>query len=143
TEGELVGQMAASIVEIADFSSLVVETDVPEARLHLVEIGRPAEIVLDAFPGDRYRGRVREYSPRVDRAKATVTVKVEFVDATDRVLPDMSARVSFLTKELEADQMQEPAKVVVPATALTERSGAKVVFVLDAGVVKMKGVTLG
>ena len=37
-------------IELADFASLLVETDVPEARLHLVKIGTPCEIVLDAFP---------------------------------------------------------------------------------------------
>lgn len=142
-EGELVGLMAASIVELADFSSLMIETDVPEARLHLVQIGGPAEIQLDAFPGRRFRGRVREISPKVDRAKATITVKVEFVDASDGVLPEMAARVSFLAKELAAEQMQEPAKTVVPAAALAERAGEKVVFVLDDGVVHMRPVTLG
>lgn len=143
TAGELVGQMAATIAELADFSSLVVETDVPEARLHLVAPGGPCEIMLDAFPGDRYRGRVREITPRVDRAKATVMVKVEFLGAIDRVLPDMAARVSFLARELEEEQMREPAKVVVPAAALADRGGAKVVFVLEDDAVRMMPVTLG
>lgn len=143
TAGELVGQMAATIAELADFSSLVVETDVPEARLHLVNPGGPCEIILDAFPSDRHRGRVREITPRVDRAKATVMVKVEFLDDIDRVLPDMAARVSFLARELQEDQMKEPAKVVVPAAALAERGGEKVVFVLEDEAVRMHAVTLG
>lgn len=143
TAGELVGAMAATIVELADFSSLMVETDVPEARLHLVEIGGPAEIMLDAFPGERYRGKVAEIVPVVDRAKATVTVKVAFVDDAGRALPDMAARVSFLAKELRAEEMKEPAKVVVPAAAIAERAGAKVVFVLEEDVVRMRAVTLG
>lgn len=142
-EGELVGQMAASLVELADFSTLLVETDVPEARLHLVEPGGPAEIQLDAFPGRRFRGRVRDISPKVDRAKATIMVKVEFVDSTEGVLPDMAARVSFLEQELRAEEMKEPAKAVVPANAVADRGGSKVVFVLDDGVVRMKPVTLG
>jgi HlyD family secretion protein len=143
TQGELVGQMAATIAELADFSSLVVETDVPEARLHLVHEGGPCEIMLDAFPGKRYRGRIREITPRVDRAKATITVKVEFLDATDRVLPDMAARVNVLAKELEAGAVDEPAKVVVPAVAIAERNGAKVVFVLEDELVRMYPITLG
>ena len=143
TAGELVGTMAANIVEIADFDSLEVETDVPESRLHMVEVGGPAEIILDAFPGDRHRGKVVDINPRVDRAKATVTVRVKFIDASERILPDMAARVSFLNKELQADEMKEPAKVVVPAAAIAERGGAKVVFVLDGTVVRMKPVRLG
>ena len=65
----------------------MVETDVPEQRLHLVQIGRPAEIVLDAFPDRRYRGKAIEIVPRVNRAKATATVKVTFVDPSEGVLP--------------------------------------------------------
>ena len=87
-------------VEIADFTTLMVETDVPEQRLHQVKMGGPAEIVLDAFPNRRYRGKAVEVTPKVNRAKATVTVKVAFVDENEGVLPDMAARVSFLSGEL-------------------------------------------
>ena len=48
----------------------------PEGRLHLVKLGGPCEIVLDAFPAVRFRGEAMEIVPKVNRAKATVTVKV-------------------------------------------------------------------
>ena len=51
------------MAKIADFSSIVVETDVPEGRLHLVTKGRPCEIVLDAYPDRRWRGEVVEVQP--------------------------------------------------------------------------------
>ena len=54
--GELVGPQN-NIAEIADFQSMFVETDVPEARLYLIKPGSPCEIALDAYPGKRYRGR--------------------------------------------------------------------------------------
>jgi RND family efflux transporter MFP subunit len=143
--GELVGpQTVAPIVEIADFSTLVVETDVPEGRLGMVKEGGPCEIVLDAYPGKRYRGETLEISKRVNRAKATVEVKVKFVDDMTGVLPDMSARVSFLTEKLDEAAMKEPPKLVVPKSAVVDRGGAKVVFVLgDGGAVRMTAVALG
>ena len=58
----------------------MVETDVPETRLHLVKLGGPCEIVLDAYPNKRYRGVATELGQRVNRAKATVVVKVKFAD---------------------------------------------------------------
>ncbi len=140
--GELVGPQAP-LVEIADFRSLVVETDVPEGRLHLVKIGAPCEIVLDAYPSKRYRGAALEIGQRVNRAKATIVVKVKFTDTLENVLPEMAARVSFLGQELSAEAMKEPPKQVVPASAVTERAGAKVVFVIDQGKVRMTPVTLG
>jgi RND family efflux transporter MFP subunit len=147
--GEYVGPLPTGVnmelagVELADFKTLVVETDVPEQRLYLVKVGGPAEIVLDAFPQQRYRGQTVEITPRVDRAKATVMVKVKFVDEAQRVLPDMSARVSFLTAELDADQMKAPPKTVVPSSAVVERAGAKVVFVAENEKVRMVPVQLG
>jgi RND family efflux transporter MFP subunit len=125
-----VGNQGAGI-EIADLSTLVVETDVPEGRLHLVKLGGPCEIALDAFPTRRYRGKVKELVPRVNRAKATVTVKVAFVDGAEGALPDMSARVGFLSRELDAAHLAEAPKRVVPVDAVVDRGGAKAVFVVE------------
>lgn len=141
--GELVGVQAMSLIELADFGSLMVETDVPEGRLHLIELEGPAEIVLDAFPSERFAGTVKEVSPRVNRAKATVTVKVAFDNPGERVLPDMAARVSFLTERLAPEMEREKPKVIVPAIAIAERDGNKVVFVIEDGAVKMRPVELG
>jgi RND family efflux transporter MFP subunit len=131
------------MAKIADFSSIVVETDVPEGRLHLVGKGRPCEIVLDAYPDRRWRGEVVEVSPQLNRAKASATVKVRFLDRDETVLPEMAARVSFLEAPLDEKQMKEPPKKVVPGSAVTERAGSKVVFVVDQGTVRMLPVTLG
>jgi RND family efflux transporter MFP subunit len=147
--GELVGTQVATAagtdktIEIADFATLMVETDVPEGRLHLAKLGSPCEISLDAFPGRRYRGEAVEIGSRVDRAKATVRVKVKFVDDATGVLPDMSARVSFLTAAIDEAALKAQAKTVVPGSALVERSGAKVVFVVEGDTVHMRNVRLG
>lgn len=141
-----VGEMTATLpflFELADFESLVVETDVAESRLQNVQVGSPCEIVLDAYPSRRYRGKTLEIGKRVNRAKATIIVRVAFTDPKEGVLPDMAARVSFLTKELSAEAMKEPPKRIVPVSAVTERSGNKVVFIVDQGKVKMASVRVG
>jgi HlyD family secretion protein len=130
-------------VQVADFDSLMVETDVPEQRLHMITLGSPAEIVLDAFPARRFRGRTDEITPQVNRSKATVIVRVSFVDEKDGVLPDMAARVSFLTKPLDPEALKQPPKIIVPSLALAERGGSKVVFTVEDEVVRMVPVKLG
>jgi RND family efflux transporter MFP subunit len=148
-EGEVVTPQPAGVtidmgsVQIADFATLMVETDVPEQRLQMVKIGTPAEIVLDAFPSRRFRGVTAEITPQVNRSKATVVVRVGFVDEKDGVLPDMAARVSFLNKALDPQAMKEPPKIVVPSSALAERAGGKVVFVVEEDAVRMVPVKLG
>jgi RND family efflux transporter MFP subunit len=131
------------MAKIADFDSIVVETDVPEGRLHLVNKGGPCEIVLDAYPNRRWRGEVVDTSPQLNRAKATATVKVRFLDRDDTVLPEMAARVSFLDSPLDERKLKEPPKRIVPGSAVADRAGAKVVFMLDAGRARMVPVTLG
>jgi RND family efflux transporter MFP subunit len=141
--GDLVGPQTGAIVELADFGSLVVEADVPEGRVHLVRRGAPAEVILDAFPDRRLRGEVLELGQRVNRAKATILVRVKFVDAAEGVLPDMAARVGILERPLDAQALRQPPKLVVPASALATRGGVKVVFAIEEGRARAIPVTLG
>jgi RND family efflux transporter MFP subunit len=145
TVGEFVGGIGnmTNIAEIVDFDSLMVETDVPEARLHLVKLGGPCEIVLDAYPNKRYRGVAKELGLRVNRQKATVVVKVKFADDTTGVLPEMSARVSFLSKAITDEALKEQPKKVVPADAVVERGGQKVIFTVESGKLHMFPVKVG
>ena len=147
--GEMVAPQPAGIavdmggVEVADFDTLQVETDVPEQRLSQVKVGGPCEIVLDAYPSKRFRGKAVEITPRVNRTKATVVVKVAFVDDREGVLPDMAARVSFLSSELDKAQLKQPPKTIVPADAVATLGGAKVVYVVDDGKVRATPIELG
>jgi len=136
--GEIVfGAMSAGtggrggIASLADFSTLQVEADVSESQVAKLKIGTPAEIVLDAFTDRRYRGKVAEVRPRVDRAKATVTVKVGFVDDPVDVLPDMGAKVTFLAKELDEAASKAQPIPAVQADAVVERGENKVLWVVD------------
>jgi RND family efflux transporter MFP subunit len=131
------------VVEIVDLTSLVVEVDVPEARLSQIVPGGPAEIVLDAYPDKRFRGVVKEIGRRINRAKATVPVKVRLVDRPAEVLPEMAARVSFLSEALDEKAAQAPPVLVVPAAAIVQRAGRDVVFVYDDEHVRMVTVKAG
>lgn len=142
--GETV-DLNAPLMEIADMKSLVVEIDVPEGRLSLVKIGGPCEIALDAFGGQRFSGKVRELGKRVNRSKATIPVKVDFVDvpADAQPLPDMSARVSFLTQALDEKTRAAQSKLMVPGKAVSTRDGKSYVFVVEGGAVRMEPISLG
>ncbi|HEX2824722.1 MAG TPA: efflux RND transporter periplasmic adaptor subunit [Burkholderiales bacterium] len=131
----------AAVVTMADMSTLEVEADVSEANIGKVKVGQPTEIQLDALPDIRFRGEVRSLVPTVDRSKATVTVKVKFHDNDPRILPEMSAKVAFLSKEV-AKQDNTP-HVAVPASAVVERDGRKVVYTVKDGKAKEAPVTTG
>ncbi|HVV83260.1 MAG TPA: efflux RND transporter periplasmic adaptor subunit [Kofleriaceae bacterium] len=143
--GEVVapGFGSPGVVEVVDLDSLVVEIDVPETRLSQVKVDGPCEIVLDAYPSQRYRGKVKEIGRRVDRSKATVPIKVSFVDHPAEALPDMAARVSFLSAELDEKDLKQPPKLIVPTEAVVQRDGQTVVFVVDDDTARRTPVQVG
>ena len=115
-----------AVVNMADLSTLEVEADVSESSLSKITIGQPCEILLDALPDVRFSGSVSRQVPTVDRAKATVTTKVRFDQLDDRILPDMSAKVSFLSSRV--DQRANKPTVAVSADAVVTRDGKPTVF---------------
>ena len=131
----------AAVVTIADMDSLQVEVDVSESSLHQVKIGQPCEILLDAFPDSRFRGVVHMIVPTADRTKATVLVKIRFIDKDGRILPEMSAKAAFLSREVTSDE-QKPRTAVNPE-ALVTRKGNKAVFLIKGNRVVETPVTVG
>jgi len=120
-----------AVVSMADMGTLEVEADVSESSLAKVKVGQPCEITLDALPDTRFRGRISRMVPTVDRAKATVMTKVQFDAIDPRILPDMSAKVSFLSQEVTADQ-QRPL-LAVHTDALDPRPSGAALFVIRDG----------
>ena len=131
----------AAVVSIADMNSLQVEVDVSESNLQQVKTGQPCEILLDALPEYRFRGAVHMIVPTADRTKATVMVKIRFIDSDNRILPEMSAKVAFLSREVMSGE-GKPRTVVYPA-AIVDRKDKKAVFLITDNRVTETQVTLG
>jgi RND family efflux transporter MFP subunit len=135
--GEVVAPFASSansrgtVVTIADMTSLEVEADVSESNITRISAGQPCEIVLDAYPEHRYQGFVHKIVPTADRAKATVLTKVRFRELDTRVLPEMSAKVNFLSAEIHRSSLESSAsKLTVPASSVLRRGDQDVVFLI-------------
>ncbi len=131
----------AAVVTIADMDSLRVEVDVSESNIAQVRPEQPCEIRLDAFAETRFPGRVHMILPTADRSKASITVKVSFFERDPRVLPEMSAKVAFLSRPVGADE-QSPVRAV-PAAAVGTRGGRAVVFLIQGELVREAEVQLG
>jgi HlyD family secretion protein len=132
--GEIVAPLAgaasskAAVVTIADMSSLEVDADVSEANITRVAPEQPCEITLDAYPQQRYPGSVTKIVPTADRSKATVLVKIKFKEYDQRVLPEMSAKISFLAIGYKPDSADHKLLLTVPEAALTTRAGQAVIY---------------
>ncbi len=130
-----------AVVTMADMSTLEVEADVAESSLAKIRVGMPCEIQLDAIPDGRFAGNVDRMVPTVDRAKATLLVKIKFKELDPRILPDMSAKVAFLEKELSADEKK--LVTAVNPSAIVTRDGQSVVFAIKADKVEQQVVQRG
>lgn len=138
----------AAVVTIADMASLQVEVDVSESNLEKIKLGQRSEITLDAFPQVRYEGVVDTIVPTADRAKATVLTKVKFKNRDDRVLPEMSAKVAFLSDPPSETSRQDGTPHVkeilaVEPGALVQRGGKKVAFRVRGNQVEAVPVEVG
>lgn len=145
--GDIITPLGASadsrsaVVTIADMSSLHVEVDVAESNLGKVKFGQPCEIQLDALPDLRFRGAVHMIVPTADRTKATVMVKVRFIDKDPRTLPEMSAKVAFLERPVKPEEQQP--RTAVNRSAVIDRGDKKALYVVKDGRAAETVVTLG
>ena len=131
----------AAVVTMADLNSLMVEADVAESNLDKVKLAQPCEITLDAIPDKRFPGQVHMIVPTADRSKATVLTKVKFLESDDRILPEMSAKVAFLSRPLEAGERRP--RLALPKAAVVIRDGRSFTFLLEDNRVKLAPLTLG
>jgi len=134
--GEIISPFSAGggftrtgIGTIVDMDSLEVDVDVNEAYIGKVKANMPAEAVLDAYPDWKIPAHVIAIVPTADRGKATIKVRVALEHRDVRIVPDMGVRVSFLDVKPQV-ATQAPQGVLVPATAIVQRGGRSVVFVL-------------
>lgn len=104
--GEIVSPMSAGggftrtgIGTIVDMDSLEVEVDVSESFINRVHARQPVIVKLNAYSDWTIPGEVIATIPTADRAKATVKVRIALGKKDARVLPEMGARVSFLTED--------------------------------------------
>ena len=81
-----------------------IEVDVNESFIARVQAGQPVEAVLDAYPDWTIPARVITTIPAADRQKATVLVRIGFLELDPRILPDMGIKVAFL------DEGEEPGQ---------------------------------
>jgi RND family efflux transporter MFP subunit len=134
-----------AVITMADMTTLEVEADVAESSLSKISVGQPVEIQLDALPDERFAGQVNRIVPTVDRAKATVLVKIRFNERNERVLPDMSTKVAFLERALKPEE-RKPVTAVQVEAVLRDDASASVLRITDGRAERVPvqtGATLG
>jgi RND family efflux transporter MFP subunit len=144
--GEVISPVSAGggftrtgICTIVDMNSLEIEVDVSETYINRVQPDQPVEATLDSYPEWRIPARVIAIVPTADRQKATVKVRVGFKELDPRILPDMSAKVAF---QSTAEATTTQPGVTIPESAVSQRDGRDVVWIVRDGRVERRAVTV-
>jgi RND family efflux transporter MFP subunit len=123
------GQVVAAgqpVMRFARPEEREVLVNVPESRLAEWRSAPAIAVTLWSLPGKTYRGRVREVSPTADPTTRTFNVRVSILDA------DASLRIGMTANVALAAAAAEQA-IIVPLTAVGDRNGQPVVWLVDAG----------
>ncbi|MDR3148097.1 MAG: efflux RND transporter periplasmic adaptor subunit [Treponema sp.] len=113
-----------SLARIAGGGGLEVKLDVAERFISRIKVGQPCEITLDAWPGEVFRGTVREVAPTVDPISRTMGLRVNVDNPESKIKTGMFAKVRLITEVKEG-------VVKIPANALVQRFGESFVFVVE------------
>jgi len=125
---------SGDLIRLANLSDIRAQVDVNEADLKRVRMGQNAQVIPDAYPDATYAAEVVKMYPQVDRQKGTLRVEVRVQRPDGNLLPDMSARVVFLSDaQVDADTTEPETVVLVPAAAVQrdERGDSVVWWVRD------------
>ena len=137
------GGPQGSVVSLADLNDLQVELDIAQADFARLSPKQKGIVTTDTYPDKTYAGEIAQISPEANRQKATVQVKVQVLNPgkyPDVFLrPEMNATVKFLADQPKATSSQ-PAGAFVPAAALREHDGKKIVFLAFDGKARMREV---
>jgi multidrug efflux pump subunit AcrA (membrane-fusion protein) len=136
------GYTRTGIGTIVDMDSLEIEVDVNEAYINRVKPQQTVVAVLDAYPDWKIPAEVIAIIPTADRSKATVRVRIALKVKDPRIVPDMGIRVSFYESSPNNPQ-QALQGVLVPASAIVQRDGQTVVFVIKGDAAQRHVVTAG
>jgi RND family efflux transporter MFP subunit len=144
--GEMISPISAGggftrtgIGTVVDMASLEIEVDVNESFIGRVKAGQGVTATLDAYPDWHLPAKVIAIIPTADRQKATVKVRIGFERLDPRILPDMGVKVEF---KAEGGAEATPAGMLIPKSALRQKDGKPVVYVLKNGKVEAHPVTV-
>jgi len=145
--GEIVSPISAGsgftrtgIATVVDMDSLESEVDVSESFINRVHANQRCTVTLNAYPDWEIPGHVIAVIPTADRTKATVKVRVGLDEKDARILPEMGARVSFLSDEKPGATQ---SGVTIPSEAVAGEGERGTVFVVRDGRIERRAVRLG
>lgn len=134
--GEYRTDTAASLMTVADLSTVWITSSVPESSIRLIEVGEPVDVVLAAYPGEAFHGRVTRIADTVDAETRTVKVQAELANPGGRFRPEMFGSIRH-------SHGPKPVPVIPLGAVIQTGQGAVVYRETGKGVFEKTVVTVG
>ncbi len=127
-----------ALYKISDLSSLWLLADIFEQDLALIRTGQAAQIMVNAYPGKTFSGKVTFVYPTLTAETRTAKVRIELANPGGLLKPEMYANVELLTGRPKAKALS------VPDSAVIDSGTRQIVLVqLNAGLFEPRVVKLG
>jgi membrane fusion protein, heavy metal efflux system len=122
SSGELSKSLDAPqpLCTLADLDTVWVEGQIFEKDLNGLKSGVPVEITLNAYPGEKWTGRVSVVGDAVDPVTRTLQLRVELANPRLRLKPEMYATIRLVRSSTQG--------LMVPATSVEREGDAAYVF---------------
>ncbi|MDO8433389.1 MAG: efflux RND transporter periplasmic adaptor subunit [Candidatus Binatus sp.] len=117
-------QPETRLFTIIDLSRVWIYAAVFQDQIGKLRIGDPAIVTVDAYPGEKFEGRVDFIQPQIDPMTRTAKVRCEFVNRKGMLMPGMFARVAI--------HLPLGVQVVIPESGVI-RTGLRNVAFVDRG----------
>ena len=134
--GEYRTDTAASLMTVADLSTVWITSSVPESSIRLIEVGEPVDVVLAAYPNESFHGRVTRIADTVDAETRTVKVQAELANPSGRFRPEMFGSIRH-------SHGPRPVPVIPLGAVIQTGQGAVVYREAGKGVFEKTTVTVG
>lgn len=119
----------APVVTVVDLSEVIVVVYVTETDHAQLRPGQAVEVRSDVLGEDTFEGQVDRIAPVLSEGSRRARVEMRIPNAAGRLTPGMFVRVEAALERIED-------ATVVPADAVTERGGERVVFGVEQGVAR-------
>src|SRR5262249_22755562 len=126
----------SSFISVVDIALVRLVANIVEKDLRRISSGQRADVEVDAFPDETFKGRIARVSPVLDPATRTAQIEVEIENPQFRLKPGMYARVNFTVE-------QRTNTLVVPANALVDVQGNRGVFMTTGDTAHFKPIKVG
>ena len=125
SEGET-ARPASTLFRLVVAEALKMQAFVPERHLAEIKVGQPAEVEVDAYPGEKFEARVERVNPTVERASRTFQVEILIPNAARKLSAGCFAAAAIRTR-------LDPEARTVADEAVVQFAGVAKVFVIRDG----------